>query len=70
MKLRDRLRWESKTRQAIRKAGGPTVVGRALGISRQAVHQWRIVPHQYLTQVAAMANMPERDIRSDFEGDT
>lgn len=42
------------TRAAIEAAGGPAEVARALGINRQAVYQWKLIPPRRVAAVVRM----------------
>ena len=54
--------------QVIKHIGGPTVVGGILGVSRQAVVQWRMVPVEYVLTLARKSPVPitPHEIRADI----
>jgi len=47
-------------------AGGPSAVGRAIGISPQAVGQWRRVPAERVLALAGLSGWPPNRIRPDI----
>ena len=52
--------------RAIDEAGGQRALARALGISRQAVHQWTDIPVRYVVRVEIATGIPRRELRPDF----
>lgn len=50
----------------IEQAGGSSAVGRALGISPQAVSQWRKCPAERARGLAALAGVHPHEIRPDL----
>ena len=56
------------TVDAIRKAGGPAAVGRAFGITSQAVTQWRRVPPERVLEVERMSGVSRHLLRPDVFG--
>lgn len=59
---------EAVTRRAIKKAGGPTALGRALGLSRQAVEQWVVIPPERCLQVELITGVSRYELRPDVYG--
>lgn len=53
------------TKLIVKKAGGCTVVGRALGLTKQAVSQWQRVPAEHVWKVSQMSGIPAWKIRRD-----
>lgn len=55
---------------AIRKAGGPTKLGKALGITRQAVEQWRerVVPPEHVLAIEKLTGITRYELRPDIYG--
>jgi DNA-binding transcriptional regulator YdaS (Cro superfamily) len=56
--------------EAISKAGGPTKLGRALGITRQAVEQWkgRVVPPEHVLAIEKLTGVTRYELRPDIYG--
>lgn len=54
------------TEHAIAKAGGPSAVGRALGVSPQAVSQWSRVPPNRVIALENLSGVPRHRIRPDI----
>jgi len=59
---------DKSTAAAITKLGGPSAAGRALGISSQAVGQWRRVPSERVLQVERLTGVSRHDLRPDIYG--
>lgn len=57
---------ELETDAAITAAGGPSAVGRAFGISPQAVGQWKRVPAERVLALEALSGVPRHSIRPDI----
>ncbi|WP_090964820.1 YdaS family helix-turn-helix protein [Aureimonas phyllosphaerae] len=53
-------------RRAIRKAGGPSVIGLAAGISQQAVGQWEICPPLRVLIVERCSGVSRYELRPDL----
>ena len=53
-------------RALLDKAGGPVRIGRALGITSNAVSMWRQVPARHVHNVAALAGVPSETLRPDM----
>lgn len=51
---------------AIDAAGGIKAVASALGISRQAVEQWKICPHNRALQLERLTGVPRHLLRPDL----
>ena len=56
---------KSSLTEIIKRAGGRRAIARALGMTEQAVGQWRQVPPRWAVDVAAMAGMSPTEIRPD-----
>ena len=56
------------TVDAIRKAGGPAAVGRAFGITSQAVTQWQRVPPERVLEVERLSGVSRHLLRPDVFG--
>lgn len=56
------------TKYAIEKAGGAKALGRALGISHQAIGQWRQVPALRVIAIESLTGISRHDLRPDIYG--
>lgn len=58
------------TRSLIAKAGGPAFIGRLIGVSSQAVTQWKRVPPKYCILIEAASNnaVTRYELRPDVFG--
>lgn len=56
------------TQEAIKAVGGPTNLGRLIGISRQAVEQWRLVPPERVLEVERVTGVSRYRLRPDIYG--
>lgn len=54
------------TQQAIRNAGGPVAVGKALGITHQAVLQWDQCPPIRVIELERLSGIPRHELRPDI----
>lgn len=52
--------------QAIDAAGGPTAVGRALGIQMESTYSWRRVPAERVLALEAASGISRHDLRPDL----
>ena len=52
--------------KAIKNAGGIYALGRKLGISGQAVQQWRMVPANRVVAIERLTGVPRRELRPDL----
>lgn len=52
-------------RAVVKAAGGPTKLGDALGISRQAVGKWTRVPIERIAEVEQASGMARESMRPD-----
>lgn len=59
---------DNPTAAAIAKLGGPSAAGRALGISSQAVGQWRRIPPERVLQIEQLTGISRHDLRPDIYG--
>lgn len=57
---------EDEISSLIEAAGGPSAVGRGLGISPQAVGQWRKVPAERVLAFERISGIPRSRIRPDI----
>lgn len=53
-------------KQIISKCGGGSRVARRLGVSKQAISQWKKVPKHFVRSVALMARCKPEEIRPDW----
>ena len=53
-------------REAIRAAGGGVRLAEALGLTRQAVYQWKHVPVDHVLMVEQVTGMPRHRLRPDI----
>ena len=51
---------------AIEAAGGVSVIGRALGITKVAVWRWRRVPEKHLRAFAKLSGFTQKQLRPDL----
>lgn len=58
--------------EAIQRAGGSTKLGKALGITRQAVEAWkgkgRVVPPEHVLEIEKITGVTRYDLRPDIYG--
>ncbi|MGE3990359.1 transcriptional regulator [Pseudorhodoplanes sp.] len=52
--------------RALEKVGGPSGLGRALGISSQAISQWRRCPAGRVLAVEAKSGVSRHELRPDL----
>lgn len=52
--------------RAIERAGGLTPLAEALGITVQAVSQWKHVPVERVLAVSALTGLPPHELRPDI----
>ena len=57
------------TKQAVAKAGGVNAVAAALGITKQAVSQWKKIPAAKVRQMTELTGIPAQKLRPDIFGD-
>lgn len=55
-------------KKAVKKIGGFTRTGRALGITPQAVYKWEVVPLDWLDQIIKLSGLTKFDLRPDIYG--
>jgi hypothetical protein len=53
-------------RAAREAAGGPTALGRALGLSHVSIVRWQQVPYARLDEVARVTRLPKYILRPDI----
>jgi DNA-binding transcriptional regulator YdaS (Cro superfamily) len=56
------------TQDAIEKAGGARVVSRHIGLTRQAVSKWQIIPARHVLLVERLSGVSRYDLRPDVFG--
>jgi DNA-binding transcriptional regulator YdaS (Cro superfamily) len=54
--------------EAIERAGGLQALGRMLGISKQAIDQWRRVPAERVLEVERLTGISRYQLRPDVFG--
>lgn len=59
---------ETALQTAIAKAGGPVALGKVLGISSQAIAQWRRAPASRVLQIEEVSGISRHDLRPDVFG--
>lgn len=57
---------EFDIKSVVKQAGGPTTLGKLLGIGANAVSNWPHVPAKHLHRVAAIIDVPPEKLRSDL----
>lgn len=50
------------TRKAIAKAGGPAALAKKLGITAQAVSQWKHIPARHVVAISDLTDIPVRSL--------
>ncbi len=53
-------------RDAIKAAGSKAALGRLLGVSRQAVHQWHHCPMKHVIAIERATGVPRERLRPDL----
>jgi len=53
-------------RTAIARAGGPTALARRLGVSKQAIVQWRQAPPLRVLELERLSGVPRHELRPDL----
>jgi DNA-binding transcriptional regulator YdaS (Cro superfamily) len=51
---------------AIKRAGGHRALGRALGISHQAISRWKKVPSSRVLEIERLSGVPRELLRPDL----
>jgi DNA-binding transcriptional regulator YdaS (Cro superfamily) len=59
----------SALQRAIKIAGNPTRLGKKVGVSRQAVEQWKVVPPERVLAVEKATGVSRYELRPDIFGD-
>lgn len=54
------------TVEAVREAGGGAALGRALGLTRQAIYQWAKVPPEHVLKVESLTGVSRHRLRPDL----
>ncbi len=57
------------TKQAVAAAGGPSKLSDLLGISRQAIEQWTVVPPKHVLRVEDATGISRYALRPDIYGE-
>jgi DNA-binding transcriptional regulator YdaS (Cro superfamily) len=57
------------TREAIRKAGGPSAVAPECGVTKQAVSNWSVVPAHHVLTLERLSGISRYRLRPDVFGD-
>ena len=57
-----------EVKRAIKAAGGIANLADAIGTSRQAVHQWYMIPLNRVFDVEKITGIPHAELRPDFFG--
>ena len=55
-----------ETKQVIEKAGGARFLAQELGVTTQAVYDWKKVPYKHLFKVSKMAKVKPEDVRPEM----
>ena len=58
--------------KAIKQAGGVSALGRAIGVSKQAIYSWRRIeslPAEWVKPIAKASGVPAAEIRPDLFGE-
>jgi hypothetical protein len=55
-------------KEAVRKAGGLTKLGRIFGVTPQAIYKWEICPPERCQELALLAGTTVYDLRPDVFG--
>lgn len=53
------------TRAALAAGGFPSLAGK-LGVTRQALYQWKRVPAQHVLKIEALTKVPRHELRPDL----
>lgn len=53
-------------RRAIKSAGGPRSLAKSLGVTRQAIEQWRWCPPTRVLEVERLSGIPRQQLRPDL----
>lgn len=53
---------------AIERAGSKARLGQALGITGQAISQWKMIPAEWLIKIESVTGVPRRKLRPDLYG--
>lgn len=55
-------------REAIELAGGPVALGRALGVTSQAIAQWKQAPPKRVLEIERVTGVSRHRLRPDIYG--
>lgn len=64
-----KLQNRSVVQKAIKKAGGIVALGRALGITHNAIYSWKRIPSERVREVEAITGIPRHELRPDLYGE-
>lgn len=56
------------TKSIIAKAGGAQALAKRLGVSRQAVQKWHVIPAHWVRTIEDITGVPAEEIRPDIFG--
>ena len=56
---------DESVHKALTKMGGATALGRAIGVSRQAIGHWRSIPIWHVRKVAEVTGIPLSELMAD-----
>jgi DNA-binding transcriptional regulator YdaS (Cro superfamily) len=59
----------SPLQEAIKIAGNRTLLGKMVGVSRQAIEQWKVVPPERVLSVERATGVSRYRLRPDIYGD-
>ncbi len=59
-------RYKIAVQTVVRLAGGPERLGRAIGVTRQAVDQWQRIPVKHVLVLERLLHVPRHKQRPDF----
>lgn len=56
-------------KKAIKQAGGPVKVSKLLGISHQAIGQWKLIPPKWVIKIEEISGISRNELRPDIYPD-
>jgi DNA-binding transcriptional regulator YdaS (Cro superfamily) len=63
------MRQPKIVKQAIRAAGSGAALGKALGLTRQAIYQWERIPVEHVLLIERLTGLPRHQQRPDIYPD-